>query len=382
MPSTGESISNTREDRRPNDWSFRPQDELKWQEGKDAGKKEMDNRLGEPSLATTPPPAAEPRGEATPADDKSKFYAIWKTQDLTAAVAQAPSSAPDPFVAGLQQNASARKVIRNGSMQFEVDRFDDALMRITRLVVEQGGFVATTDSDKLPNGHVKGTITLRVPPEHMDSLVLTLRGIGDLKSQKIGAEDVTKHYTDLESELRAARAMQDRLLDIIKTGKGQIKDLLEAEKQLGVWREKIEQIEGEKRYLDNQIALSTLVVELYERDIQTPSFASETELVNMSLETEKVDDAYEKARSAIEIGQGADCRRRDETIRCRPIWRDDPGGGPAGRRRAGHRPPPPARWPDRPFLAAESKRTTQNSAAPQTGITTVHREDVLVSSNT
>jgi anti-sigma factor RsiW len=373
-----ESISNTREDRRPNDWSFRPQDELKWQEGKDAGKKEMDNRLGEPSLATTPPPAAEPRGEATPADDKSKFYAIWKTQDLTAAVAQAPSSAPDPFAAGLQQNASARKVIRNGSMKFEVDRFDDALMRITKLVVEQGGFVATTDSDKLPNGKMKGTITLRVPPEHMDTLVLTLRGIGDLKSQKIGAEDVTKHYTDLESELRAARAMEERLLDIIKTGKGQIKDLLEAEKQLGVWREKIEQIEGEKRYLDNQIALSTLVLELYERDIQTPSFASETELVNMSLETEKVDDAYEKARSAIESAKGrivaAEMKQYD--------------AGQFGATVQAAVPPDAAeqviarlRQLDGRIahFARESKRTTQNGAAPQTGITTVHREDVLVS---
>lgn len=200
--------------------------------------------------------------------------------------------------------AQSRKIIRNGAIEFEVDRFDDAVIRITKLVDEQGGFVATTDSDKLPNGHVKGTIALRVPPEHLDTLVLTLRGLGDLKSQKITAEDITKHYTDLESGLRAARAMEDRLLEIIKTANGQIKDLLAAEKELGVWREKIEAIEGEKRYLDNQVSLSTLVVSLYEKDIRTPAYATESEQVQMSLETETVDDAYNKALEAIKSAKG------------------------------------------------------------------------------
>lgn len=273
--------------------------------------------------------------------------------------------------------ANSRKIIRNGTMQFEVDRFDDALLRITKLVVEQGGFIATTDSDKLPNGKMKGTVTLRVPPEHLDSLVLTLRGIGDLKSQKIGAEDVSKHYTDLESELRAARAMQDRLMEIIKSGKGQIKDLLEAEKQLGVWREKIEKIEGEKRYLDNLISLSTLTVELAERDIRTPATASETEQVSMSLETEKVDDAYEKARAAIESAKGRIIQSEMKQFEA----------GQFGATVQAAVPPDAAeqviarlRQLDGRIahFAREAKRTTQNGNAPMTGVTTVRREDVVI----
>lgn len=224
-----------------------------------------------------------------------------KPNEGKAPTAPTPGTPPPPSSANATQS---RKVIRNGSLEFEVERFDDAVMRVTKLVDELGGFVATTDSDKLPNGHVKGTITLRVPPEHLDTLVLTLRGIGDLKSQKITAEDVTKHYTDLESELKAARAMEERLLEIIKTANGQIKDLLAAEKELGVWREKIESIEGEKRYLDNQVSLSTLIVSLYEKDIRTPAYATESEQVQMSLETEKVDDAYEKALEAIKTAKG------------------------------------------------------------------------------
>src|SRR5207249_3252321 len=112
--------------------------------------------------------------------------------------------------------------------------------------------------------------------------------IGDLKTQRIAAQDITKQYTDISSALRAAQAMQERLLDIIKNGKGAVKDLLEAEKQLGVWREKVEQLEGEIRFYDSQVALSTLVLTLFERDIRMAAIASEAETVTMALETEKV----------------------------------------------------------------------------------------------
>ena len=275
---------------------------------------------GKPNGVTTPPgspPPAAPEAKpplgnwAMAADQTQVNGAIEGKQTpllVDTATGKAPMTAspttPAPSVPTTASAATSRKVIRNGSLEFEVDRFDDALIRVTKLVDEQGGFVATTDSDKLPNGHVKGTITLRVPPEHLDTLVLTLRGLGDLKSQKINAEDVTKHYTDLESELRAARAMEERLLEIIKTANGQIKDLLAAEKELGIWREKIEAIEGEKRFLDNQVSLSTLVVSLYEKDIRTPASATESEQVQMSMETEKVDDAYNKALDAIKTAKG------------------------------------------------------------------------------
>jgi hypothetical protein len=251
-----------------------------WNLGTPATPGLVTNATIEPGQAVAPPPAAPP-APGTPSAPPP---------------ADANPANPSP--------AAGRKVIRNGTMEFEVQSFDDALIRVTKLVVEQGGFIATTDSDKLPNGKMRGTVTVRIPPEHLDTLSLTLRGIGDLKSQKITAEDVTKHYTDLESQLRASQAMYDRLIQIVKEGKGQIKDLVAAEKELGVWEEKIEQIKGEQRYLDNLIGYSTLALVLYEKDIKTPASVSESEQVMMSLETEKVDDDYQKAIDAIKEAKG------------------------------------------------------------------------------
>jgi hypothetical protein len=212
---------------------------------------------------------------------------------------------PQPAVQQTPQPAMAqRKIIRNGEMEFEVDSFDTSFLQISKIVTEEGGFVSSTNSEKLNNGKVRGTVVVRVPPERLDTLVLKLRALGDLKSQKISAQDVTKVYYDLESELKAARAMEERLLNIIKSGKGEIKDLLAAEKELGVYRNKIEKFEGEIRYYNNLVSFSTLSITSVERDIRKAAFASQTEQVNMGIESEDVEKARADALKAIDDAKG------------------------------------------------------------------------------
>jgi hypothetical protein len=206
---------------------------------------------------------------------------------------------------------SPRKVvIRTGEIEFEIDSFDAAVATVSRLVgaIKEGGYIATVNSEKLANGKVRGSVVVRVPPARLDALVLDLRNAlgkaGELKTQRIGSQDITKQYTDLESRLRAARAMEERLLQIIKTGKGEIKDLLLAEKELGVWRTKIEEFEGELRYYANQVALSTLTITLYEKEIRAPAGMTETEKVQMGIEVEDVEKAQRETLAAVAAASG------------------------------------------------------------------------------
>jgi hypothetical protein len=207
-------------------------------------------------------------------------------------------------------DAGPRKiVIRSGDMEFEVESFDSAVATVTKLVIgTPGAYVATVNSDKLPNGRVKGSIALRVPPERLDSLVLDLRKElgkgGELKGQRIGSQDITKQYTDLESRLRAARTMEARLLQMIKEGKGEIKQLLEAERELGTWRTKIEECEGELRYFGNLVALSTLTITLEEKGISAAAAITECERVQSGIEVEDVDKALQASLAAVAEANG------------------------------------------------------------------------------
>jgi hypothetical protein len=228
-------------------------------------------------------------------------------------VATTPKTPTAPPAA--DEGVSSRKVIRHGEMSFEVDSFDSAFMQITKIAAEEGGFISDTDSEKLANGKMSGTISVRVPPDHLDTLALKLRALGDLKGQKVNADDVTKEYTDLQSELRAATAMEDRLLEIIKTGNGQVKDLLAAEKEVGVWREKVEKVTGEINYYNNLISLSTLQITLTERDIRQAALASERETVEMGIEIEDVEKARADALRTLDAAKAriiqADLKKLD-----------------------------------------------------------------------
>lgn len=202
-----------------------------------------------------------------------------------------------------------RIVIRSGDIEFEVGSFDEAAAVITKLVVAiPGAFVGTVNREKLPNGKVRGAITVRTPPEHLDRLILELRrdlgAAGELKGMRVASQDVTKQYTDLESRLRAARTMEQRLIQITKEGKGEIKQLLEAEKELGVWRTRIEEFEGEIRYYANLAALATLTVNLTEREIRTAAAVTETERVQAGVEVEDVDKAYQQTLLAVADAKG------------------------------------------------------------------------------
>ncbi len=98
--------------------------------------------------------------------------------------------------------------------------------------------------------------------------------------------------------------MEERLLAIIKDGKGQIKDLLAAEKELGIWRTQIEGLEGELRYYANQATYSTLTIKLYEKNIRNAASITESERVQAGLEVEDVEKAHQEALKAIMDAKG------------------------------------------------------------------------------
>ncbi len=216
---------------------------------------------------------------------------------------------------------SGLKIIRTGEMEFEVDSFDNAIKSIDKLIDNvKGGFKLTGEGRKQPNGKMRGNVVVRMPPQHLDKFVEDVRAIlektGELKMQRIGSQDVTKQFTDTESELKAARAVEKRLLAIIENKKGEVKDLVAAEKELGTWRTKIEKMEGEIRYYANQVALSTLTINLVEKEIAAAAALVVNGTVKMRIEVDNVSKAREAAaEKAVEELQGHRQIRREAISR-------------------------------------------------------------------
>ena len=228
-------------------------------------------------MATLAPPAAQPTAEEQQRKDENELHEMASTS--VPAVA-APSALAN------------RKLIRNATVDLEIVSFDDALQKITAFANEDRGYIATTRSEKQANGKLKGEIVVKVAPENLDQFLQKIRGLGELKNQTLGTEDVTKAYFDTDSRLQNARVMEQRLIEMLKKKSDDINDLLQVEKELGRVREQIEQMQGELKFWDSQVQFATVTISLAEKDMEKPAKFLLKERAQLALYTPEVEKAY------------------------------------------------------------------------------------------
>jgi hypothetical protein len=185
-----------------------------------------------------------------------------------------------------------RKLIRNATVELEIVSFDDAVQKITAFANEERGYVATTNSQKQANGKLRGQVIVKVLPENLDRFLQKIRGLGELKNQTLGTEDVTKAYFDTDARLKNARVMEERLIEMLKTKTGKVSDLLQVEKELGRVREDIEKMQGELKYWDSQVQFATVTISLAEKDMEEPAAFMIKERSQLALYAPDVEKIY------------------------------------------------------------------------------------------
>src|SRR6266481_1535209 len=196
-----------------------------------------------------------------------------------------PGETPAPEVAN-------RKLIRNATVQLEIVSFDDVVQKITAFANEERGYVATTSSEKQANGKLRGEVIVKVLPENLDRFLQKIRGLGELKNQTLGTEDITKNYFDTEARLKNARVMESRLIDMLKKKSDDINDLLQVEKELGRVREQIEKMQGDLKYWDSQVQFATVTIQLTEKDMEEPAKFLLKERAQLALYAPDVEKIY------------------------------------------------------------------------------------------
>ena len=239
------------------------------------------------TLSTTVAPAKMAQPEATEVLRRSASPENFARAEVAE---QKPAEAPAPASAN-------RKLIRNATVQLEIVSFDDAVQKITAFANEEHGYVATTNSEKQANGKLRGEVVVKVLPENLDRLLQKLRGLGELKNQTLGTEDVTKAYFDTDARLKNAHVMEQRLIDMLNVKTGKVADLLQVEKELGRVREEIEKMQGDLKYWDSQVQFATVTISLAEKDMEEPAAFLLKERAQLSLYAPDVEKIYNQIKA-------------------------------------------------------------------------------------
>jgi hypothetical protein len=217
----------------------------------------QDKAAPESTRAAAPPATFVAAQGAAPAE--AARLAEGAAGKLGAPGGQAPAKP-----AGLAAMAAARKLIRTAQITVEVAGFEEAAKRVGALADSLGGYLADSQTTRGNQDRLQGTITIRVPAEAFAQAVAGIKALGRVRLENVAAQDVTKAYTDLETRLGVKRQTAARLTELLRNRTADLDDILSAERELARITEEIETLEGERRFYDQQVALSTITVTMHE----------------------------------------------------------------------------------------------------------------------
>lgn len=174
-----------------------------------------------------------------------------------------PPSPPADTAAGATVPAE-RKLIRNGQIEIRVESVDSAEAALARIAGANNGYISNSSRSRFSGNALRATAQLRFPAPRFDAVLASVRTLGTVESESVSTSDVTAEYIDITARLSTQKELEARLLELLEKRGGALADIIEIESKLAAVRSEIETMQGRLRYLEHQVAYSTLEISLVE----------------------------------------------------------------------------------------------------------------------
>jgi len=200
------------------------------------------------------------RNESQPAPAQKSSAPATTTAPQSASQAGQQTSVPKLSAAAEQAQSSPaeinRKIIRNAEIGLESPDPEEGLRKIASIAEAKGGFVVTSEvkqeGSDASGASKTATVVARVPAAQFETTIEEIRRVGSrILQEKRTGQDVTEEFIDLEARIRTKRALEAQFLEIMKQAQ-KVSEALEVQRQLAEVRTEIEQLEGRRRFLENQ----------------------------------------------------------------------------------------------------------------------------------
>ena len=156
--------------------------------------------------------------------------------------------------------SGSSRIVKTAVLSVGVDKggLSEAYQAAQDAAARAGGWVQASE-----RATDQATLVVKVPSDRFDTVLGSLRKLGEVRTDSVAGEDVSAEYVDLEARLKHWRAQEAVFLELMAKAKS-IPETISIQQQLSVIQEQIEQHEGRRRYLDGQTAYSTVRLSLLE----------------------------------------------------------------------------------------------------------------------
>ncbi len=188
----------------------------------------------------------------------------------------APSSSGNKNAAGTDTavSDSARKLIKNVTMELETKEFDAFMQSVNVQISAAGGYVQNS-SMRGSGSNRYASITARIPAGELDGFCSGISEISNVVMRSENTNDVTLSYYDMESHMKALRSEYDTLIGILEKCTD-LKDVISVQSRITEVLYQIESYKTQLNNYDNLVAYST--VNLYINEVQRETIVVEQTL--------------------------------------------------------------------------------------------------------
>ena len=208
--------------------------------------------------ATSGAPASAPMSEASSQNVVGKL-ADTSVDSAILSQSQSPQSPPQSLP------RSQPQLIKTATLQITVKSIIDSIERVKAIDQQQQGDILNL-RDEIPtdgSSHRTASLQIRVPQAKLDAALQALKALGSLDRQSITAEDVSTQLVDSQARLKNLRKTEATLLEIMGRSGG-VSDVLKVAQELSNVRNQVEQITAQLTALQNQVAYSSVQLNLVE----------------------------------------------------------------------------------------------------------------------
>ncbi|MBV6624026.1 MAG: DUF4349 domain-containing protein [Rivularia sp. (in: Bacteria)] len=155
------------------------------------------------------------------------------------------------------------QLIKKAQVTVIVNSLDKSVDAVEQIINQQNGYLLSLEETQLNNSDSRpnATVQMRVPQNLLETTLNKLSELGTVQSRSISAEDVGEQIVDFQARLTNLRRTETNLQKIMDKS-GSVKDILGVAQELSNVREKIERITAQLKSLQNQVAYSTITLNL------------------------------------------------------------------------------------------------------------------------
>lgn len=172
------------------------------------------------------------------------------------------AAAVDSAAGPVNPSQSETKIIKTADLSFQTSDLSTSYENLHTDIKKYKAIIQNDESGKNDES-VYRNLTIRIPSQHFDSFIADIsKGVQHFDRKEISQQDVTEEYVDTESRMKSKKKLEERYLQLLSKA-SKVSEMLEIEKKLAEIREEIEAKEGQLKYMQNRVSMSTVNIQMY-----------------------------------------------------------------------------------------------------------------------